>query len=102
MWLVGEMLLVDVDDFLDFVLGADEKWHALMNRGWLDVEDSHLSGRGQTAGLLDYVGHRVALVHESEFAVRRVFGGWVRKDTAVHECSVKVSNHRADVPASWK
>lgn len=60
------MLLADGDVLLHVVGGPQGHRRPLVDADWLDVQDSLVSCGGHATGLLDDVGHGVALVQQSQ------------------------------------
>ena len=59
-------LLPDLQIVIHILLGADKDGRSLVDAGWLDVQDGFDATRGFAPGLFDDVGHRTALVQQSQ------------------------------------
>lgn len=65
-FLLLQALFPDLQVVIHVLCGADEDGGSLVDGGWLDVKDGFGSTAGLPSCLLYDVGHRTALVEETE------------------------------------
>ena len=80
-------------EVLDVELRSDKDRTALMNGCGRQVENALGAVCGQSAGLLDHIRHRIALVEQTKLAVASVLCRRVHENTTVEQRSVHVGNH---------
>ena len=98
LWFV--ITLHELSNLFHVLFGSNENRGPLMDRLGLYLENSPFTVRCSSARLLGDEGHRVALVKQSEFTVRRLCVGRVHENSTILDGSVHVGYHWSNVPGS--
>src|SRR6478736_3387019 len=95
---VSRRIAVVAFDAFDVRGRPEDQRHALVQAGWLQVEDAIDGVGGETPRLLDHHRDRVGVVDEAQATLAVPFArvGRIEIHAAPHEYSVRLGHHRGD------